>query len=119
MTNMNPGYRMKMLDDKKRRLSEKNDEYKTLVETRAQAEYDYNVAFAEKLMSLRMPPDEVPITIAKELTKGDKVVAKLKIKYEVAVGIERACTESMKDIREAIGADRSILTWLREEKGQN
>ena len=116
MTNMNPGYRMKMLDDKKRRLSEKNDEYKTLVETRAQAEYDYNVAFAEKLMAERI--DGTPITIAKELTKGDKVVAKLKIKYEVAVGIERACTESMKDIREALNADRSILTWLREEKGQ-
>ena len=112
---MDPGKRMIMLDDKKRRLADKNDEYKGFVEARAIAEYDYNVAFAEKLTSERM--DGTPITIAKELTKGNRAVAKLKLALEVQLGIERACLESMKDIREAIGADRSILTWLREEKG--
>ena len=112
---MDPGKRMKMLDSKKRMLSEKNDDYKVLVEKRALAEYEYNCAFAERLMKERM--DGTPATTAKELVKGDKVVGKLKLNYEVAIGIERACTESMKDIREAIGADRSILTWLREEKG--
>jgi len=111
---MNPGLRMKMLDDKKAMLSSKNEEYKTLAEARAKAEYDYNVAFAEKLMKERI--DGTPITVAKELARGDRAVGKLKITLEVCLGIERACLESMKDIREAIGADRSILTWLREEK---
>ena len=112
---MNPEKRMKMLDDKKRRLADKNDEYKELVEKRATAEYDYNVAFATRLVAERL--DGTPITIAKELTKGNKPVAKLKMTLEVSMGIERACLESMKDIREALGADRSILTWMREEKG--
>jgi len=112
---MDPNERMQMLDDKKRRLSNKNDEYKELIKKRAQAEYDYSVAFAEKLIAERM--DGTPITVAKELAKGNKVVAKLKLDYEIQIGVERACLESMKDIREAIGADRSILTWLREEKG--
>jgi beta-xylosidase len=113
---MNPGQRMEMLDDKKRLLQAKNDEYKELVFTRATAEYQYNVAFATQLVAERL--DGTPITIAKELTKGNRAVAKLKMDYEVQMGIERACLESMRDIREAIGADRSILTWLREEKGQ-
>ena len=105
---------MEMLDDKKSRLRAKNDEYKTLIEKRANAEYEYNVAFAERLMTERI--DGTPITVAKELAKGNKGVGKLKLNYEIQLGIERACLESMKDIREAIGADRSILTWLREEK---
>ena len=114
-SNIDPGHRMKMLDAKKQMLSSKNDEYKKLVDKRAEAEKDYNCAFAKELMRARMD-DKTPITIVKDLVKGNKEVAKLKIKLEVCIGIERACTESMKDIREAIGADRSILTWLRAEK---
>jgi hypothetical protein len=114
---MNPGQRMKMLDDKKRMLMDKNDEYKELIEKRATAEYEYNVAFATKLTELRM--NDTPVTIAEKLTKGHKTVAKLKLTLEIQLGVERACLESMKDIREGLGADRSILTWLREEKGQN
>ena len=113
-SNIDPEHRMKMLDAKKQMLSQKNDEYKTLIETRATAEYNFNCAFAERLMKERL--DGTPITIAKELTKGDKTVAKLKIAYEVALGIERACLESMRDVREALNADRSILTWLRTER---
>ena len=109
----NPTRRMKMIDDKKGRLEEKNYEYKQLIEKRANAEADYNVAFSMALMKHRM--DGTPITIAKDLAKGEKSVVKLKLEYEIALGVERACLESMKDIREALGADRSILTWLRTE----
>jgi hypothetical protein len=112
---MNPGQRMEMLDDKKRLLQAKNDEYKELVFNRATAEYQYNVAFATQLVAERL--DGTPITIAKELSKGNREVARLKMSYEVQMGIERACLESMRDTREGLGADRSILTWLREEKG--
>jgi hypothetical protein len=111
---MNPQKRMQMLDDKKQILRAKNDEYKALIQKRATAEYEYNVAFATKLVSERL--DGTPITIAKELVKGYRAVAKLKMDLEVCLGIEKACLESMRDVREAIGADRSILTWLREEK---
>jgi hypothetical protein len=114
---MDPELRMKMLDEKKLMLAAKNDEYKSLIEKRAIAEYDYNVAYSEKLISLRM--NETPVTIVKDLAKGHKPVEKLKLTLEIQLGVERACLESMKDVREAIGADRSILTWLREEKGNN
>ena len=111
---MNPGKRMQMLDDKKQILRAKNEEYRALIEKRAMAEYEYNVAFAHRLTAERL--DGTPITVAKELTKGNPAVAKLKMDFEVKLGVERACLESMRDVREAIGADRSILTWMREEK---
>ena len=111
---MNPEERMRMLDDKKPRLSDKNDEYKELVERQANARREYNVEYARQLLKLKS--EGTPITIAKELCRGNKAVADLEFDLEVATAIVRASLESMKDIREAIGADRSILTWLREEK---
>ena len=110
---MNPEKVMSVLQKKNRMLTDKNEEYKALVEARATAEYNYNVAFAMRLTTERI--DGTPITVAKELAKGNKPVAKLKMDFEIAMGIERACLESMKDIREAIGSARSILTWMRTE----
>ena len=112
---MNPGLRMEMLDDKKRLMQAKNEEYKSMVEKKGVAEYNFNVAFARQLISERL--DGTPIGIAKELAKGNKEVARLKMELVKAEGVERSILESMKDNREALGADRSILTWLREEKG--
>lgn len=113
---MDPTERMKMLDDKKRRLSAKNDEYKELATAQAEAERQHSVAFAQTELKLKL--DGTPVTILKDLVKGHPAVAELRFKADVAAAIAKACLESMKDIREAIGADRSILTWLREEKGQ-
>ena len=111
---MTPGEIMNVLQKKNILLTEKNDEYLILSETRANAKRDYNVAFAKELLLSKA--DGVPVTIVKEISKGCKNVADLKFKFELALAIEKACLESMKDIREAIGAARSILTWMREEK---
>jgi len=113
---MNPAQIMQVLQRKNQMLTEKNDEYIKLAEKRANAERDYKTAYAKQM--LRFKADGTAITILKELVSGDKTVSTLKFDYEVALAIEKACLESMKDIREAIGAARSILTWLREEKGQ-
>jgi hypothetical protein len=110
---MTPAEIMKVLQSKNQLLTQKNDEYIELTQKKAQAERDYNVAFATQLISERL--DGTPITIAKELCKGNKAVSKLKMDFEVRIGIEKACLESMKDIREAIGSARSILTWMRTE----
>ena len=112
---MNPTEIMNVLQKKNRMLTDKNDEYIVLAEKRAEAERDYKVKYAQTLLTLK---GSHPATILREVVNGDKVVADLKFKADVAQAIEKACLESMKDIREAIGAARSILTWLREEKGQ-
>ena len=111
---MTPAEVMSVLQSKNRLLTDKNEEYKVLAEKRATAKRDYNVEYAKQL--LRLKSEGTPITIAKEVCKGNRAVADLKFSYEIAAAVEKACLESMKDIREALGADRSILTWLRSEK---
>ncbi len=104
---------MKVLQKKNQMLTQKNDDYVTLAEKRAECERQWKVAYAQE--ELRLKLDGKPVTILKDLCAGNKGVADLKFQYEVSLAIEKACLESMKDIREAIGSARSILTWQRTE----
>jgi len=112
--NLTPGEIMNILQSKNRQLSDKNDDYITLSFKRAEAERDYKIAYAEQM--LRLKTDGTPVTMLKDVVSGNRGVADLKFKFEVATAVEKACLESMKDLRESIGSARSILTWLREEK---
>ena len=93
-------------------LDEKNKEYTALVEKRAQAERDWRIVYHEKLISLSSDP----VTVRQDLVKGDPEVARLKMKYEILIGIEKACFESIKDIREKISVYRSLLSYHKSEK---
>jgi len=110
---MNPAQVQKILQRKNQQLTEKNDEYLQLAEKRAEAERQYKVAYATQM--LRLKQDGTAITILKDLVSGSKVVSDLKFQYDIAAAVEKACLESMKDIREAIGTARSLLTWFRTE----
>ena len=110
---MNPQQIIEGMAAKNRILTQKNEEYLVLVEKRAQAERDYNVAFAKKTIELKI--DGNSVTLINVLTKGDSVVSELKYKFDVAGGIEKACLESIKDVRTQIDTYRSLLTWLRAE----
>lgn len=110
---MTPAQIFEGLTDKNRLLSEKNDEYKKLVESRSDFQYSYRVAKAKAVMAAR--EEGHSIGLIGELVRGDKNVAGLKRDYEIALGIERACLESIKDTRSAIDTYRSLLTWLRAE----
>ena len=111
---MNPQKYLDGLEEKNRLLSAKNKEYKELSVGHAETERQYNIQYAGKLVSLRM--DGTPITIAKDLAKGDKVIAGFFFKMKVAEGVVNACRESMKDLRSSIDTYRSILSWLKAEK---
>jgi phosphopantetheine adenylyltransferase len=106
--------RMRMLDDKKQRLSIKNEEYSELAQKRAEAERNYHIAYRQEMLKLKTKGEAA--TTMKELVRGVRAVADLKFEFDVASAIEKACLESLRNIREGIGADRSILTWLRQEK---
>jgi len=101
------------MEDDKRLLSSKNSEYLRLSGQKAEAEYAMNVAIAD--VTLRMKTDGSPATLISTLVKGNKAVAKLILNYQIACGQERACLESMKDLRSSIDAARSLLTWQRME----
>lgn len=102
------GLRVKNLE-----LSTKNDELIRLSEDAANKKREYLIAMTAKITALRI--DGEPITIIRDLVKGDKIVADLQYKWDIADGVLMACRERIKDLREQIGTYRSILTWLREE----
>ena len=110
---MTPQQIMNGMREKNQELSMKNVEYIKFNDAMAQAEMEYNIAYAERI--LRLKADGEPATTAKELAKGDKHVANLRYAYIGAEGAFNACRERIKDLRSAIDTYRSLLTWMRAE----
>ena len=110
----NPAEVMAGMEDDKRLLSSKNQEYLRLVQQRADARKAYRMAYKSQLLKERA--DGQSVTLVKDIVNGNKYVAECELNYEIALGIEKACLEGMKDIRSSIDAARSILTWYRAEK---
>lgn len=113
MSNLTPQQVMDGMSERNRMLTQKNDEYVTLIEKRAQAERTYNISVATTTISLKSTG--TPVTIIPTLVKGDKMVADLKYTFDVAVGVEKACLESIKDVRSKIDSYRSLLAWMKAE----
>ena len=110
---MTPQQIMDGMAEKNRMLSMKNDELVELYKEYAEAERVYNIQYAGELITLRSRGE--PITLAKELAKGDKVIAELFYKMKIAEGVLNACREKIKDIRSSIDTYRSLLSWLKAE----
>lgn len=110
---MTPSEIMSGLAAKNRELTMKNDELLRLTADSAEKKRDFLVANASRITELKIGGSSV--TLIRDLVKGDKVVAELQFKYDIAEGVLLACRERIKDLREQIGTYRSILTWLREE----
>jgi hypothetical protein len=93
-------------------LNSKNAEYTNLVEDRCRKKRDWKMACSKKILEL----SDDPVTIRKELVAGDREVSKLEMKFEIAFGIEKACLESMKDLRSQIDIYRSFLSYHKSER---
>ena len=115
--NHDPNKIMNGMQEKNRLLTAKNDEYGGLLEKHAAAKRDYHIAYAKKVLKLK--ESGTPITIIKDLVKGDKHVAESCYKMDVDDGVAKACKESMADIRAALDSYRSILAWIKAEKTQS
>lgn len=111
---MNPNEIISGIQAKNQLLGQKNEELKTLSEDMGRAKRDYAVAYAGKILELK--GEGKAATLILDLAKGDKHVAELRYKKDVAKGVYDACRESIKDIRTALDSYRSILTWEREER---
>jgi len=113
MPELTPQQIINGMQDKNRALTQKNGELVDLAEKSAQTKREFDVLYANKVLKLKQ--DGQPVTIIRDIAKGDPVVADFKFKADVAEAVYSACRESIKDIRAAIDTYRSILTWLREE----
>ncbi len=94
-------------------LEEKTEEFITLTKERAENERNYSKELAKEMLQLKL--DGQSITLIKDLTKGNPMVADLKFKLDVSEGVMRACSKSIANISLAIESYRSILTWKRAE----
>jgi hypothetical protein len=101
------------LEAKNHALTAKNDEYPDLVEKRARAERDYNLALSEKLLKAALAGEKM--AIIKDVANGDPVVTKLKMDLEICKGVERANQQSIKILIGQIDTYRSLLSWLKAE----
>ncbi len=111
---MTPQQIMDGMASKNRDLTSKNDELIGLTESAAQKKRDYLIALTSETTTLKIAGEK--ITLIPALAKGDKIVAELGYKWDVAEGILLACRERIKDLRTQVDTYRSLLTWLRSEK---
>jgi hypothetical protein len=112
----NPQGIMKGMAAKNRELGLKVDELSGLAETMANSERDFNVAYAQKLLALKL--EGCAATMSKELAKGDKGVADLLFKFRVAEAMLDACRKQIYALNTAIDTYRSLLSWEKAEMGQ-
>ena len=110
---MNPQQIMDGMKEKNRMLSMKNDELAELSEKKAAAERDYKMAYAKEIINLKLGKES--ITLIPSIAKGDKMVAEMCYKADIAEGVYNACREKIKDLRVQIDSYRSLLTWMRAE----
>ena len=106
--------RMEETNDK---LSMKIDELSDLVQNMANAEREYNMAYARKLLTLKS--EGCAVTTAKELAKGDKFVADQLFQFRVSEGVYDACKKKIASLNTSIDTDRSFLSWRKQEYSQN
>jgi hypothetical protein len=104
----NPQQIMNGMIAKNQQLGMKVDELAGLAENMAQAERNYNVAFANMLLALKA--DGFAATMSKELAKGDKGVADLLFKFRVAEAMLDACRKNIYALNTAIDTYRSLLS---------
>ena len=94
-------------------LTKKNDDYEKFGTEHAIADRHYRIERQKAIVRLRNQGHSV--TVVKALADGQPKVASAKDKMMVKEVSKQACLESMRNLREAIGAYRSFLTWKRAE----
>ena len=101
---------------KNNELSLKIDEFTELAEAQAVAERNYNVGYAKELLTLKTAGNA--ITTAKELAKGDEVVAGLLFDFRVSTALYEACKKRIGALNTGIDTDRSLLSFKKQEYSQ-
>lgn len=94
-------------------LQNGNTQLKILSLEKAKAEKNYKVALSKKILQLKT--EKTPATLIQSLSKGDEVVAELRLKRDIAESSYYVAIDALNNIRLEIETLRSMLTWLRTE----
>lgn len=96
-----------------RYLLAKLTEQRPLVEKASAAERDYRIALQQKITSLKI--EGFQVTIIPDLARGDKTVADLKYKRDVAQGVSDACREAIRAIRSTMSGLQSLISAYKAQ----
>lgn len=113
MNELDPNKIISHIQGMVRKLGGKVAEFEQLGTDKAEAERVHAIELRKKMLVLKN--ENYPVTMIKDLVKGDEQIALLKFHADVAAAKHEACREAMRGIRESIGAYRSFLTWMRTE----
>ena len=79
------------------RLNKAIIELHTQGKAMSEAEKDYKVALAHKILQLRT--ENVPVTIINDLARGDERIAELRFKRDLARSLYETAKEGMRSLR--------------------
>ncbi len=90
-----------------------NGEIIKLGNNKAEAEHNYRLAKAKKIIELRH--DKTPVTLIGDLAKGDPDIAKLKLELDKFEVLYKNKMQNIASLRDVISVYQSILNWLKVE----
>ena len=112
---LNPQEIMQELVEFRSKLGKLNSDIIKLGNAKSQAEYDYRLLKAKKIMILRA--DKTPVTIIADLVKGDPDVAALKLQLDAQEVLYDNKRENIRSLRDVMSVYQSILNYLKAEIG--
>jgi len=110
---LNPQEIMEELTNFRSKLGKLNADIIKLGNEKSQAEYEYRLLKAKKIMILRA--DKTPVTIIADLVKGDPEVAALKLQLDAKEVLYDNKRENIRSLRDVMSVYQSILNYLKIE----
>ena len=92
------------------KLNSLNDELTPLMQSVAEKQRDYNILFAQ--MVIQKKADGIPITIIRDVVKGNRGVADSAMQLYLAEGLYKSVIMKIKDVSSRIEQLRSKLSRL-------
>ena len=89
------------------------EEIPELINKKAEAERDYEIALSHKILELKT--EGLPITIIPKLASGDKTISGLKFKFNVSIELLKVQYAKLKSIETAINSYQSMHALRRIE----
>ena len=94
------------------RLNKAIIELHTQGKAMSEAEKDYKVALAHKILQLRT--ENVPVTIINDLARGDERIAELRFKRDLARSLYETAKEGMRSLRVEASVLQSIARYQED-----
>ncbi|MGN7311474.1 hypothetical protein ACTHQ4_10250 [Alkalicoccobacillus gibsonii] len=98
-----------------KRLDESSRAIYVLAQEKAEAEREYRVALSQRILILRT--EKFPATLINDIAKGEKEIAMLRLKRDIAKEKYKSGLESMNNVRTEASLLQSILKWQNDIGG--